>query len=133
MVEALDKFFDHRRGHSDLITYCTEFSLFYEEAEEKAGLTLNDVAKAHLFLKYSGLSDRRIDDIRMRFAHNLADFTGIYALALRTAKFEGHSHRNYYDEWWDDDGTDGWGEDAGAYYNEGYYDDDGNWAYDEKG
>ena len=42
---TLDSFFDHRRGSADLLTYLTDFVMKYEEAESRAGLTINNIRK----------------------------------------------------------------------------------------
>ena len=128
MVDSLDKFFDHRRGHSDLVTYCTEYVMYLEDAEEKAGLGLNNVAKAHLFLKNSGLSDRKVEDIRLKFGGNLDDYEGILSLVTRLAKSEAHERGTYFGDagGWDDEWGEGqYDENVDEYY--GWYDDWGTY------
>ena len=46
--------FDFSRGNLNLVTYIQEREIKYDEAEERAGLQVNFVAKSHLLLKHSG-------------------------------------------------------------------------------
>ena len=61
----LDTSFDHRRGHIDLVSYLTDFSLKYDKAESSAGLHMSLPCKAHLLFKWSGLPSKRISDIKL--------------------------------------------------------------------
>ena len=63
---ALDKFLILYKGSSPLADYCTAFRMQYETAEEKAGLQINEMPKAHLFLTHAGLTQQLIDDIMLK-------------------------------------------------------------------
>ena len=108
---ALDAFFDLRRDQNSLSFYCTEYRMLLEEATEKAGLDINNVAKTHIFLKHSGLPERKLEDIRLRVGGDLQRFDEIITLVQRFAKSEAAQHSpagryNYADEWYDDDDDD---------------------------
>ena len=99
--------------------------MLLEEAAEKAGLDINNVAKTHLFLKHSGLPDRRVEDLRLKVNGDLNRFDDIVSLVQRFAKSEAHAaagRREYYTD-------DGWHDDESWWPDENYYGDD--WSYDE--
>ena len=60
ITSILDNFFDLRRGSMPLREYLNEFVLRFDEAAARAGLQMNDTGKAHLLLKYAGLSEQRV-------------------------------------------------------------------------
>ena len=99
---VLDRFFDMRRGQKDLMTYCTDFGMFYEEASSVAGLELNDVGKTYLFFKWSGLSQRRIDDLKLHVDGDMSRFNELKTLVLRIAKAEQASGTRHSPEYWGD-------------------------------
>ena len=79
----------------------------YEEAHERAGLQLNDVAKYYLWFKGSGLPPRTIDDIKLQVNGDFRRFEDARALALRiTPNKETKENEIFYghdeDEWWYD-------------------------------
>ena len=65
-TEKLDTFFDLRRGHLSLEQYCTEFKHCLHEAETLAGLQINNVCKTYLFLKWSGIAPKRVEDLKLQ-------------------------------------------------------------------
>ena len=83
---ALDKFSTLYRGSSSLADYCSAFRVRYEQAEEKAGLQINEVAKSHLFLTHAGLTQKFIDDIMLKVNGDRNEFVQIYAHAQRSGK-----------------------------------------------
>ena len=68
---VLDRFFDLRRSQRGLMSYITDWRLFLEEAETLAGIQMNNIAKTYLFFKWSGISQRRIDDIKLHVGGDL--------------------------------------------------------------
>ena len=103
---VLDRFFDLRRSQRGLMSYITDWRLFLEEAETLAGIQMNNIAKTYLFFKWSGISQRRIDDIKLHVGGDLNRYDDIMALILRIAKQEqasgSHSHEYYQNN--DEDG-----------------------------
>eukprot|EP00959_Pyramimonas_sp_CCMP1952_P343845 7202280-Pyramimonas_sp.AAC.1 len=66
---VLDSFFDCRRGyHQDIPTWISSFELAFEDACEEGGLVMNDTGRSHFLLKNSGLSDKRLDDLKLHVA-----------------------------------------------------------------
>ena len=53
------------------MSYITDWRLFLEEAETLAGIQINNIAKTYLFFKWSGISQRRIDDIKLHVGGDL--------------------------------------------------------------
>ena len=81
---TLELFFEHRRPHSqDLQEFAAEWEIRYEDAQTKAGLDMNNVAKTYLWLKQSGLPQRHQDDLRLQVQGDLSRFADIRALAVR--------------------------------------------------
>ena len=84
----LDKFFDHRRGHSDMVTFLTDFRLKFDEANAKAGLEINDSGLTHLMFKWSGLPAKRIADIKLHFGGDTKRYDEMFAMLMRISKQE---------------------------------------------
>ena len=62
--QALDDFFQFRRGKLSFPEFCVEWEIKLEEATNKSGLQINEVAKFYLFFKASGLPVRFIEDLK---------------------------------------------------------------------
>ena len=82
------------RGSSSLADYCTTFQVRFETAAEKAGLQLNNVGKAHLFLKHAGLTQKFIDDIYFKINGDRTQFQEVFNIVQKTAK----QHQNHPDD-----------------------------------
>jgi hypothetical protein len=82
-TQALDKFFGLSRGKMSLAEYSVEFEARFDEAHDRAGLVMNDVAKFYLFFKNSGLSNKTVDDIKLQVQGDYARFQDARQLALR--------------------------------------------------
>ena len=52
-IASLDAFFNLTRGSLSLSDYLTMWRLCYDEAEQHAGLQMNNVAKSYLMLRAS--------------------------------------------------------------------------------
>ena len=76
-TQALDLFFDHRRGRLSLMEYLAEHEYTYDEAEYLGGLQLNDVGKSHFLLKHSGLEKTKIDHVLFLVHNDLAKYQEI--------------------------------------------------------
>ena len=155
---ALEKFFSLTRHGSKLTLaeYAVEFDVRYDEAQERAGLQLNEVGKFFLWFKNAGIPSKTVDDIKLQVSGDYYRFQDARALALRLSPnreqnneiFYGETEDDYhqyddygdehyfYDEdWWYgyggyDDDYDYWGD-----YDEGWYDynDDEYYWQDEGG
>ena len=99
---ALDHFFDYRRGDLSLQEYVNEFVIRYDDAEAKGGLQMNSVGLAHLMLKFSGISDKAKDYLKLRVDGNLEKYETLRTLMLRMArapekeKYAYPVHDNYW-------------------------------------
>ena len=82
----LSNFFRHSRGGKALTDYCTGFRLKYEEAEQHAGLQINEVGLTHMFLENSGMDPKEIKDIKKHVGFDLSKFAEIYSYTVRMAK-----------------------------------------------
>ena len=158
-TQALDKFFGLSRGKMSLAEYSVEFEARFDEAHDRAGLVMNDVAKFYLFFKNSGLSNKTVDDIKLQVQGDYARFQDARQLALRLSPnrsehdggdvFYGEAHEQDYEEEMQSYWYDGWYDDGEdwdwSYYaddgNEGdwyhepeeiYYDEPGEWYYDDE-
>ena len=132
---ALESFFSLSKHGSklSLSEFSVEFDSRYEEAHERAGLQLNDVAKYYLWFKGSGLPPRTIDDIKLQVNGDFRRFEDARALALRiTPNKETKENEIFYghdeDEWWYD------AEEYNQYYEtaadyDDYYADEYDWWY----
>ena len=132
---ALESFFSLSKHGSklSLSEFSVEFDSGYEEAHERAGLQLNDVAKYYLWFKGSGLPPRTIDDIKLQVNGDFRRFEDARALALRiTPNKETRENEIFYgqdeDEWWyDAEEYDQYYETAADY--DDYYTDEYDWWY----
>ena len=158
-TQALDKFFGLSRGKMSLAEYSVEFEARFDEAHDRAGLVMNDVAKFYLFFKNSGLSNKTVDYIKLQVQGDYSRFQDARQLALRLSPnrsehdggdvFYGEAHEQDYEKEMQSYWYDGWydhGEDWDwSYYaddgNEGdwyyepeeiYYDESGEWCYDDE-
>ena len=66
-----------------LAEYAVEFETRYDEAQDRAGLQLNNVAKFYLWFKHSGLPAKTIDDIKLQVNGDYSRFDDAKGLALR--------------------------------------------------
>ena len=159
--KALESFFEFRRGKLSLQEYAVEWDMRYDEAENRSGLHLNDVAKFYLWFKHSALPHKFVEDIKLQLHGDLTRFHDARSLALRLSQrgqeggegvfYEDAERYDTADEYWseewyspgsesyyEDDSYDG---DMGWYYqdydewwpDEGYdqYYEDGAWQYEE--
>ena len=85
---ALDTFFNYSRRNSTLQTFLTNWRLFYDEAEEHAGLHINDVGKTYMLLRMSGSPHKLIDDLKLKIDGDLSRFGEIYTYLSRLVKSE---------------------------------------------
>ena len=83
---ALDHFFDYARTHQGLQEYINDFAQRYDDAEQKAGLSINAVGLSHLLLKRSGLSDKSKDDVKLQLGGRLDNYEALRTLLLRMAR-----------------------------------------------
>ncbi|CAJ1430110.1 unnamed protein product, partial [Effrenium voratum] len=144
---SLERFFELRRGKMTLREYSVEFDMRLEEATERAGLLINEVAKFYLYFKNSGLSQKFIEDIKLQIGGDLARFADAKSLALRlnskTAEsdgdiFYGNKQNNrdddhdYVGEQWDAEEHEDWMSYYEEPWNEYEYYDSDYYAYDEE-
>ena len=85
-TSALSAFFEFRRGKLSLQEYASEWELLYEEAQTKAGLEVNQVAKTYLFFRGSGLPNKFIEDVKLQIHGDLSRFQEAKRLALRLSQ-----------------------------------------------
>ena len=126
-TSALEAFFELRRGKLSLQEFTAEWELRYEEAQMRAGLDINDVAKTYLYFKQSGLPSKFIEDVKLQIQGDMSRFAEARRLALRLSSRSDHgtlSHDLYaevpeYDHY--DYYADPWAEwfqwDASTYYD----------------
>ena len=126
-TSALEAFFELRRGKLSLQEFTAEWELRYEEAQMRAGLDINDVAKTYLYFKQSGLPSKFIEDVKLQIQGDMSRFAEARHLALRLSSRSDHgtlSHDLYaevpeYDHY--DYYADPWAEwfqwDASTYYD----------------
>ena len=146
---SLDRFFECRRHKMSFQEYAVEWDMRLEEAADRAGLQINEVAKFYLFFKSSGLPPKMIDDLKMQIGGNLNRFADARSLALclsnkSDAQSDVFYNEDYYQEptytdedwysqeWYDPMewiGEDYYQENEDVYYD---YEDDGDYEdYDE--
>ena len=145
-TQSLDKFFGLVRGKMTLPEYSVEFETRLDEATDRAGLQLNDVAKFYLFFKHSGLPVKVVDDIKLQIGGDYQRFAEARQLALRLSPnrmehdqadvFHTQSYYENEETYGDDYDYDGWydyhqnDEEAWDYYMD---ESDGYWWYDDGG
>ena len=83
---CLDGFFDFKRGRLPLQEYLNEFEVRYEDAEARAGMVMNDVARSHLLLRGSGLSESKLDDLRLAVLGDMTRYRDLMTLMQRLAR-----------------------------------------------
>ena len=139
-TQSLERFFGLTRGRMSLAEYNVEFETRFDEAHDRAGLVINDVAKFYLFFKNSGLSNKAIDDIKLQVQGDFTRFNDARSLALRLAPArEETSGDVFYQEdeiqsvhlqdTWNSPSSHQWYdnyETSGAYY----WEDEGVWFWD---
>ena len=135
-TQSLERFFSLQRGRLSLQEYSVEYDARFDEAADRAGLQMNEVARFFLFFRGSGLSTKQIDDLKLQVQGDYTRFAEARALALRLSSNKTEeSNENYYanDGYYD--------EDLNEYHNSSWYQDDGHednsWWYgydgDEEG
>ena len=129
-TQSLERFFSLQRGRLSLQEYSVEYDARFDEASDRAGLQMNEVARFFLFFRGSGLSMKQIDDLKLQVQGDYTRFAEARALALRLASNKTEeSNDNYYAQ----DG--GYDEDTNDYHNNSWYQDDGYddsyWWYDQ--
>ncbi|CAE7833436.1 PLA2G7 [Symbiodinium sp. KB8] len=149
---SLESLFELRRGKLTLQEYAVEFDARMEEAHERAGLEMNEVAHFYFFFKNSGLAPRLVEDIKLQVHGDLRRYQEARSLALRmSSKNENDAY--YQDEdasvppseqtswgssWSTDDGwEDGYDEPSWYEYDEtgheDYYDEEDYWPEEGEG
>ena len=81
--KSLEALFELKRGRLSLQEYAVEFDLRMEEAHERAGLEMNEVALFYFFFKNSGLPQRFIEDVKLQVHGDLRRYQEARSLALR--------------------------------------------------
>ena len=108
--------------------YATEWRMNLEDAEQKASLEIGDVCKTYLFLKWSGLTQKQQDDIRLKLDGDLSKFEEMMALVQRLAKHQqAQSHPESFYQSGDDEAYWQWHEERGDVIA------GGTWQYVEDG
>ncbi|CAK9111649.1 1-alkyl-2-acetylglycerophosphocholine esterase [Durusdinium trenchii] len=147
---ALEAFFELRRGKMSLQDYAAEWELRLEEAQVRAGLELNNVAKTYLFFRNSGLPVKFIEDVKMQIHGDMSRFdearrlslrissrgdqqfsTDLYASSSIGSMADNTTYEDYYQDSWDSWTWDGWH--ASDVYYDQWVDDhwaDSAWSYD---
>ena len=124
---SIEDFFEFRRGKLSFQEYAIEWDIRLEEATNKAGLELNDVAKFYLFFRGSGLPQRFVEDIKLQLQGDLRRYQDARTIALRlvTKKddigdsfYQGDSERGPGDYGDDDDAWSYWTDDSWSYVDE---------------
>ena len=136
--KSLEALFELRRGKLSLQEYAVEFDLRMEEAHERAGLEMNEVALFYFFFKNSGLPHRFVEDVKLQVHGDLRRYQEARSLALRMST-TGAGETFYQDmpgpsdeEWswdhsyWAGDGWDDYGEEPldpwSSWYEDDFYD-----------
>jgi len=134
---AIDQVLEFRRGRMSLQEYILEHETRFDEAEARAGFVLNDVGKCYMLLKYSGLDERRIDDVKLQVHGDLTQYGPVKNILHRLAKaperekhdalytqqtYENEDDAWYYDDYYGDweccDGYDDYYDGEYDYYEE---------------
>ena len=99
-TQSLERFFNLTRGKLSLQEFSVEFDVRFDEASDRAGLQMNEVARFFLFFKGSGLSSKQVDDIKLQVAGDYTRFAEARTLALRlsTNKSESDGYDAFYNE-----------------------------------
>ena len=86
--QSLQTFFGLRRGNADLRSFMTQFTMYYDEAIEHAGLQINGVGKSFLLMELAGTTEKRKEDIRIHTNGNITNHNELYNMLGRLAKTE---------------------------------------------
>ena len=145
-TQSLEKFFGLARGRLSLQEYSVEFDARFDEASDRAGLQMNEVARFFLFFKHSGLSSKQVDDIKLQVAGDFTRFAEARALALRLSSnkqdndtsdnYYAHDYNQEYDnehnygEWMDDESYGYDGTDYSWWVDYDNYGEEGEWILD---
>ena len=144
-TQSLERFFNLARGRLTLQEFSVEFDARFDEASDRAGLAINEVARFFLFFQKSGLTTKQIDDIKLQVGGDFTRFADARALALRLSSNKPEADiESYYQDYdygdedgqsyWQDDGT--WSGHEDTWWS-GYemqdYEEDGDWVleYDD--
>lgn len=140
-TSALEKFFSLTRAGAklSLAEYAVEFDVRYDEAQDRAGLHLNEVGKFFLWFKNAGIPAKTVDDIKLQVAGDYNRFQDARALALRLSPNREHDNEIFYGETegenhqYDEYGDDPYFYDEDWWYGYGGYEEDYDdwWDYDE--
>eukprot|EP00435_Cladocopium_sp_Y103_P033941 s920_g8.t1 len=141
---ALDKFFGlSRQGQKmSLAEYSVEFDTRYDEAQDRAGLQLNNVAKFYLWFKHSGLPAKTVDDIKLQVNGDFNRFDDAKGLALRLSPNRMENDNDIFygdyvdDEYYDNDWMYDYEDDDPWWYGYGGYPEEDEWwdyDYDDNG
>lgn len=86
---ALDKFFlCIRKYNQGFSSFVTEWERYLGEAEIRAGLYLNEVAKCWLFFSRAGLTEKQMSDLKLKVDGDLSRFRDMIRLHLKVSKNE---------------------------------------------
>jgi hypothetical protein len=145
-TQSLEKFFGLARGRLSLQEYSVEFDARFDEASDRAGLQMNEVARFFLFFKHSGLSSKQVDDIKLQVAGDFTRFAEARALALRLSSnkqdnenMDSYYAQDYHQDYVTEDNYGDWMENETYDYEDGHdyawwadYDayDEGEWILD---
>ena len=133
-TKSLESFFELRRTSTqDMQEYDAEWTLRYEEANQRADLEINNVAKTFLWLKQSGLNTKQQDDLRLQIQGDMSRFNDLMTLALRMShrqKSEPTGDIFYEDSPEHPPGFGTYDED-GIYWGEATWDENNWWHADE--
>ena len=127
---ALDRFFGLHRGRLSLQEYAVEFDTRLDEAQDRAGLQLNEVAKYYLWFKNSGINAKTIDDIKLQVQGDYNRFQDARTLALRMSPTHGHAAGEDTTSFWADRDDWSWYEDPDMFYYGGDA-EHGEWIWDD--
>ncbi|CAE7657733.1 mzt1 [Symbiodinium sp. KB8] len=141
---SIEDFFEFRRGSGNKLSfqeYSVEWDFRLEEAQTKAGLELNDVAKFYLFFRGSALPQKFTEDIKLQLQGDLRRFQDTRTLALRLitkkddigndASFfqDDEAYQNNGWDWYDDGWS--WVDESEAYYEDTWTEEPYQDFYDE--
>ena len=69
-----------------------EFDVRYDEAQDRAGLQLNEVGKFFLWFKNAGIPAKTVDDIKLQVSGDYSRFQDARSLALRLSPNRYHDN-----------------------------------------
>lgn len=144
-VGSIDAFEAHRRGNMTLLEYLNEFAYLLDQAIQLSNYNINDVAKTHRLLKFSGVPADQLEFLKIMTNHDLSQYdffvtrlTAMAKASTTTGQNQLPGRHGYYgeeDNDWDDDGwnSHGWyyGDlDDDAWYDHDYEDEWDDWQED---